>query len=311
MLRWKLRFIKYLEMLLILACLVASCSHTNRQQEYSIPSPTSRESIIPSLTPTDFVSKAAIPTNTPNKPTFTPGPNIQSTLEASKLDHVEELSNNEMTSLLELNFETEDPSCSLPCWNGITPGNSNILDLPEFYGRLGFKQFKIVEYDTDRVAWAVSDDLNRAQWGRDYYLEIGAQWIEGSDEVSVIRLITLSSPKGFDLGMLLRKLGFPEIVLMDEIGQGTGIQMLLAYPQRGISITLLVDVDNSGTMLCVKYPFIEAIYLVFADPTIDVIEESIPMDYPNDPSYYTSMDEERMFKFVLQSKCIPLTWASN
>lgn len=295
-------------MLVILTYQATSCSPTYNQQEFLIPSPTSTLSVIPFITATNVESQTSTPTSTPYTPTLTPRPNFQATLQASSLDNVEQLSNDERNRLFDLYLESDNPVCPLPCWNGVTPGNSDILELPEFFGRLGFDQFDIVEYGSDRVAWAVSDDLNRAEWGREFYLEIGAEWVEGSDEVSVIRLITIGSPTRFDLGSLLRELGFAEIVLMEEQGQGTRIQLLLAYPDRGISITLIVSTDNTGTMLCPKNPFINMIYVVFVDSTLNVIEETIPMDFPQDTSYYSSMNQNEVLEFLSHSRCIPLTW---
>ena len=74
-----------------------------------------------------------------------------------------DFSDDEKASLF--NLESNDPGCSLPRWNGLTPGPSDILELPEFFGSLGFDQLSFFQMGSPRPVWVNSDDLNLGEWG--------------------------------------------------------------------------------------------------------------------------------------------------
>ena len=294
---------------LIMSVALCSCIPTDSDEQSTLViEPTSGSTSAPptpiSQSDYDQILKSA----TDSSPAQTSVPNYRATLQAFTLENQTKLSEDEITALF--NLEMNEPDCVLPCWNGITPGVSKIADLETFFGSLGFDQLRFYSDEEIEGAWVYSDDLTPEEW-RHGWTAIDAQLNRGKDEVSLLRITYLarrSTSIGFQPANLLHEFGYPEIVLMDERRQGTEFQLLLAYPDKGISLTLFVSTDNSGTMLCIKKPFIKEMHVLLVDPSQDVIYNSPPMKFPQDTYYFSSISTQEVLKLISQSRCVPLTW---
>jgi hypothetical protein len=144
-------------------------------------------------------------------------------------------------ALRDLVFLREDVSCRLPCWNGLTPGVSNPIDIANFFARLGIDPVGLTPIDIRLIPdspWSrsVGTELEYGSTIGTTAIRVGldsvsVDWSPFDGSVQAIR-ISLWRPEGFDIRSLLSSLGRPDAVLMDHAGVGR-YRTVLPYASKG------------------------------------------------------------------------------
>lgn len=115
-----------------------------------------------------------------------------------------------------------DATCALPCWYGLSPGNSTLAQSETILRSLSFV-FQPPRIQTDYIDWSFTDEIS-GQGGL----------IFQNGMLKTIRL----EISGLDLGTAIDKFGLPEQVFPNYQSGVGGVQysLTLYYPAHGIMI---------------------------------------------------------------------------
>lgn len=254
----------------------------------SVPSPAPAETSLPTITPSSTTrvfptlelpaQTLAAPSPTPTvtssptpHPTRTPRPTPRPTLTAAeKYAYVKEML-------------TTNAGCELPCWWGITPGESNWQEAMDQLPGLNF-QFWFLEEDR----YDVHLDLAKAKEVVES-INVSGYCPHSMNECDLFA----QDWSGYSLNYVLSHYGLPSrvrIVLALPIDSGgpTYYILYVFYDNLGISITYMGSAVKQGEVLrtCFSFDYITL--------WLQSTESSIPLEQTIDPDewYYTVPLEE-------------------
>ncbi len=110
-------------------------------------------------TPTHEINKTVLPSPTNSKtptlvltqtPTLTPIPTFT-------LIPIQTLTTNQLLTVM--NILDGTPSCSIPCWNGITPGQTDKDEMIDFLTRLGYEDTNLIREDIQKMDGGINIQL--------------------------------------------------------------------------------------------------------------------------------------------------------
>jgi len=183
-------------------------SPTNETTKTVLPSPTNSATPTPVLTLT--------PTLSPT-PTLTPIP-------------IETLTTDQLLSVMNVLDGTS--SCSLPCWNGITPGLSDKDQLIGFFTRLGYEDTNLIREDVKLVNGWIKIELRPNYSGG--ALEDPFHWIFVTWNNSVVNRLELDPwdhPEQYTIEKLEEKFGIPNEIKIVNGTSDMRYLVMLSYEE--------------------------------------------------------------------------------
>jgi len=181
---------------------------TNEIKKTNLPNP------INSKTPTLVLTQTITPTAAP---TFTMIP-------------IQTLTTNQLLTVM--NILDGTPSCSIPCWNGITPELSKKDELIGFFTRLGYEDTNLIREDVKIMNGWIKIELRPDYSGGT--LEKPIHWIFvtwNKNFVDRLELQTWDHPEQYTIKKLEEKFGIPnEIKIVNGPGDMRYLVML-SYEQ--------------------------------------------------------------------------------
>ena len=154
-----------------------------------------------------------------------------------------------------------DPRCAAPCWNGITPGQT---DIEETYSILG--ETNGVEENGIMLNYDRDDTLTSIQWyfQRPVPEQLGTIHFE-QDIVTAIDLLSVNS---ITLGEAFDLLGEPAL-LWTRVGSGENnreyLDVFLLDPARGFRLELVLDIPAGSNEVELK-PTTGVFSVLYFDP---------------------------------------------
>lgn len=208
-----------------------SISQTSASTPISIPSPTS------SPTPQLSVTLLPIETVTP-----TPWPTLTS--------------DEALYKVLSLLADNRNPDCFLPCWWGITPGQTHWQDLYPYLKSFALTIESFPEQSYFVAMFPVPENVNYR--GK---LNIGYR-VDASETVTEVSIASVNI-EGFDPLTMMTIYGVPDEVwlkTLDAPREGVlPFQLIIVYQQRSISLHYHVNATTDGQMVtaCFEPGFVE------------------------------------------------------
>lgn len=153
-----------------------------------------------------------------------------------------------------------DEACSIPCWYGLTPGQSTVAESQTILQSLPFVSSTSIETTTFR-------GVTSTRWS--FVGEVAGGGTLIFDEEERIQEVRLR-PLGLPLGMAIDVLGDPEEVFASYVpGETAGYHLTLYYPTKG----LVVETYDQP-----KGPLDRGVERITRDLNVSLIQFYIPSD---------------------------------
>lgn len=149
-------------------------------------------------------------------------------------------------------------NCDAPCWNGITPGQTDAWDIYE-------SLYEIEGISAVGVEYNRNDQLESYNWYFERPVEDsgGSIWFDG-DRVAAVEILTINA---LNLEELFEKLGEPESY-WKELRTGDQreyLDVFLLYPSKGYLAEVLLDTKYGSTTVQIK-PTTGVFKVTYYDP---------------------------------------------
>jgi hypothetical protein len=203
-------------------------------------------------------------------------------------------------------------SCVLPCWNGLTPGISQIDDLPEFFSRLGYAIQDEIPYDSGDGGFSIGGRI------MGYPIPpaktppvVNVFWRDST--VEAIYFSWGWVPDSYDLGSIKTTLGYPDEIFDVIEGQGRAFyQIILDFKDNhtgiilsGKATTNQVEDDYWSSEVCLIPEEDPSLLIVLYSEGIDLTD----LLYYEPPLFNWNMElgiqESELFDRLSKGVCVP------
>jgi hypothetical protein len=217
----------------------------------------------------------------------------------------------ELSMIVDLDAFNGD--CSIPCWAGLTPGQSSGAEVLDFIESLG--QYPSVE--------DLQESMGQYVYGVDLSLDslatkIEAGFIWDDKELLATELVFYEQPTFFSTKKIIEHLGKPDQVLIAITGPGTPTsagpryQINVSYLDLVVWIEILGIMQESGR-ICIITPEVELLRFSFQSPKVLTTYETTWEGNPfPDPVSITSLSEEELAVLIAKpGACLPFQPSGN
>jgi hypothetical protein len=134
-----------------------------------------------------------------------------------------------------MNYLEEKPGCSLPCWNGLTPGVSSSDEIQGFFARLGFDfgEWDPPDKEAQAGEWLIElHDFPKGTYSSTALVFL-VKWSNGL--VDYVGFDLWDHPEQFTIAKIAKSIGVPAEIKVAE-QQGEFYYLLFLYPNKNLAI---------------------------------------------------------------------------
>jgi hypothetical protein len=191
---------------MLLAWVLTACGRQNTSSIVSstnTPAPTPYLTSLPSSTAS---ATAKVVSSVATTQTFVPSLPPTSTRVQTSVPHpIATLTKSDL--VFKFDFWAEPSICSLPCWNGLTPGVSSEGDVQGFFARLGFDVRNYTPKPTSNGTYWIKKSLDRLAEEPENAPRVSVAWKDGI--VQYIEIANWNHPEIFEIDRLADAMGEP------------------------------------------------------------------------------------------------------